>query len=238
MIKEAIDRILELQQPPTFEDCEGVERRYANNEVLRPTQIAPTEGSTLDGAIESAVKEIVPTVDKDCHIQCSMNHVVVFSHEVYNHRLFRHDIHFAKPILPDNFRFGSPMDIEGFIIHTADFFVRDDNYKQMIAAISCITDVQEQVIDDDGVSQTVTYKSRVGRKGEGKIEPFVTLRAYRTFREVEQPEATYLLRIGKGRDGPIVTLHEASGYDWKIKCTDAVYKYIRERVGDDVTVIR
>lgn len=230
MIKEAIDRILELQRPPTFEDCEGVERRTSINEVLRPTQIAPTEGFTLDGVIELALK--------GCHIQCSINHVVVFTHETYNNRLFRHDIHFAKPILPDNFRFGSPMDVESFIIHTADFFIRNDNYKQMIAAVSCITDVQEQVIDDDGMSQTVTYKSRVGRKGEGKIEPFVTLRAYRTFREVEQPEATYLLRIGKGREGPTITLHEASGYDWKIKCTDAVYKYIRERVGDDVTVIR
>ena len=230
MIKEAIDRILELQRPPTFEDCEGVQRRYRTNEVLSPTEIPPTEGSTLDGAIAAAE-------GYRC-IQCSMDKVIVFGFEHYNNRTFRHDVHVAKPILPDNFRFGYSMDIEGFIINTADFFVRDDNYKQMIAAIFCITDVQEQVIDDDGISQTVTYKSRVGRKGEGKIEPFVTLRAYRTFREVEQPEATYLLRIGKGREGPTITLHEASGYDWKIKCTDAVYNYIRERAGEDVTVIR
>jgi hypothetical protein len=230
MIKEAIDRILELQRPPTFEDCEGVHRFTDNGAALSPTEIPPTEGSTLDGAIAAAE-------GYRC-IQCSMDKVIVFGFERYNDRTFRHNIHIAKPILPDNFRFRSPMDIESFIIHTADFFIRDDNYKQMIAAISCITDVQEQVIDDDGISQTVTYKSRVGRKGEGKIEPFVTLRAYRTFREVEQPEATYLLRIGKGRDDPTVTLHEASGYDWKIKCTDAVYKYIRERVGEDVAVIR
>jgi hypothetical protein len=230
MIRNAIDKILELQKPLTFKDCEGVERSSYTYEVIRPTKIPPSEGSTLDGSIAAA--------EGYCCIQCSMEKVIVFGFERYNDRTFRHDIHFAKPILPDNFRFGYSMDIESFVIHTADFFIRDDNYKQMIAAVSCITDVQEQVIDDDGISQTVTYKSRVGRKGEGKIEPFVTLRAYRTFREVEQPEATYLLRIGKGRDGPTVTLHEASGYDWKIKCTDAVYKYIRERVGDDVTVIR
>jgi hypothetical protein len=230
MIKEAIDRILELQQPPTFMDCESVQRRYRTNEVLSPTEIPPTEGSTLDGAIAAA--------EDHRYIQCSMDKVIVFGFEHYNNRMFRHDVHVAKPILPDSFRFGSPMDIESFIIHTADFFIRDDNYKQMIAAISCITDVQEQVINDDGISQTVTYKSRVGRKDEGRLEPFVTLRAYRTFREVEQPEATYLLRISKGRDGPIVKLHEASGYNWKIKCTDAVYKYIREHVSDDVAVIR
>lgn len=230
MIRNAIDKILELQKPLTFKDCEGVERSSNTYEVIRPTKIPPSEGSTLDGAIAAAE-------GYRC-IQCSMDKVIVFGFERYNDRTFRHDVHVAKPILPDNFRFGYSMDIESFIINTADFFIRDDNYKQMIAAISCITDVQEQVIDDDGVSQTVTYRSRVGRKDEGKLEPFVTLRAYRTFREVEQPEATYLLRIGKGRDGPTVTLHEASGYDWKIKCTDAVYQYIRERVGDDVAVIR
>lgn len=230
MIRSAINKILELQQPPTFEDCEGVYRFTDSGKVLSPTEIPPTEGATLDGVIAA-------TEGYRC-IQCSMDKVIVFGFERYNDRTFRHNVHIAKPILPDNFRFGYPMDIESFIIHTADFFIRDNNYKQMIAAVSCITDVQEQVIDDDGVSQTVTYKSRVGRKDEGKLEPFVTLRAYRTFREVEQPEATYLIRIGKGRDGPTVTLHEASGYDWKIKCTDAVYKYIRERVDDDVTVIR
>jgi hypothetical protein len=231
MIREAIDRILDLQRPPTFKDCEGVERSTNNKGVISPTEIPPTEGSTLDGAIAAA---------EDHHyIQCSMNKVIVFGFEHYNNRMFRRDVHIAKPILPDNFRFGHAMDIESFIINTSDFFIRDDPYKQMIAAISCITDVQEQVIDDDGISQTVSYKARVGRKGEGKLEPFVTLRAYRTFREVEQqPEATYLIRIGKGRDGPTITLHEASGYDWKIKCTNAVYQYIRGHVGDDVTVIR
>lgn len=230
MIRSAINRILELQQPPTFEDCEGVHRFTDSGKALSPTEIPPTEGTTLDGAIAA--------VEGYCCIQCSMDKVIVFDFERYNDRAFRHNLHIAKPILPDNFRFGHPMDVESFIIHTADFFIRDNNYKQMIAAVSCITDVQEQVVDDDGVSQTVTYKSRVGRKDEGKLEPFVTLRAYRTFREVEQPEATYLLRIGKGRDGPMITLHEASGYDWKIRCTDAVYQYIRERVGNDVTVIR
>jgi hypothetical protein len=128
------------------------------------------------------------------------------------------------------FPFDTPLDPERFIVRASDFFDRDDNYKSMIAALSCITDVQETVTSDDGMTQTVTYKSGINRKDSGKLEPFVTLRSFRTFREVEQPQDTYLIRLSKGKEGPLVALYEASGYRWKQSCSEAVYKYIRDRV--------
>lgn len=230
MIKEAINRILEIATPPTFKDCEGVERYTAGGSAIEPPMRGPTFGSSLDGVVEAAMGERI--------VQCTYSKVVVFELEKYNKRVFKSTIHVANPILPDDFQFGRYMSIEDFLIETSDSFVRNENYKNMIAAVSCITDVQEHVVDDNGVSQTVTYKSRIGRKDSGKLEPFVNLRAYHTYREIEQPESTYLIRIDKNSKGPIIALHEASGYDWKVKCTEAVYEYIKTRVEESVKVIK
>lgn len=230
MIKEAIEKILEISQPPTYLDKEGVERYTNTNNAVRPRSNIFTTGSSLDSVIEIADNEML--------VVCSYDIVEVFEKIEYNNTIFSEKTHVAKPILPDRFPFGSWLDIESFIIRSANCFLKDEDYKRMIAAISSVTDIQSQELNDDGMSQNVTYKSRLGRKDYGSFEPLVKLRAYTTFAEINQPEATYLIRLRKGSDGPLVSLHEASGCEWKIKATDSVYNYIKSGVSPTVTVIR
>lgn len=227
MISEAIAKIIEIHNPqqPTFIDKCGVERHTKSGDVLRRPALDRTSGNSLESVVE-----VVSKYGDILEIQCSIDRVLVTGILEDNSCLYNHKVHIATPILPKDFPFGSPMDPEIFIIKASDFFERDDNYKSMIAALSCITDVQETVTSDDGVTQTVTYKSGINRKDSGKLEPFVTLRSFRTFREVEQPQDTYLIRLSKGKEGPLVALYEASGYRWKQSCSEAVYKYIRDRV--------
>jgi hypothetical protein len=227
MIAEAISKILEINNPPppTFIDKAGVERHTKSGDVLRRPKVDHTSGRSLESVVETVSK-----YGDILEIQCSINQVLVTGIVEDNRCLYTRIVHAATPILPKDFPFGSPMDPEMFIIKASDFFERDDNYKSMISALSCITDVQETVTSDDGVTQTVTYKSGINRKDSGKLEPFVTLRSFRTFREVEQPQDTYLIRLSKGKDGPLVALYEASGYRWKQSCSEAVYKYIKDRV--------
>jgi hypothetical protein len=227
MISEAIAKIIEIHNPPspTFIDKAGVERHTKSGDVLRLPTLNRTSGRSLESVVE-----VVSKYGDILEIQCSIDQVLVNGIVEDNMCLYTKLIHTATPILPKDFPFGSPMDPEMFIIKASDFFDRDDNYKSMISALSCITDVQETVTSDDGVTQTVTYKSGINRKDSGKLEPFVTLRSFRTFREVEQPQDTYLIRLSKGKDGPLVALYEASGYRWKQSCSEAVYKYIKDRV--------
>jgi hypothetical protein len=227
MIAEAIAKIIEIHNPPspTFIDKSGVERHTKSGDVLRCPKLDHTSGSSLESVVE-----VVSKYGDILEIQCSIDRVLVTGIVEDNMCLYTRIVHAATPILPKDFPFGSPMDPEMFIIKASDFFDRDDNYKSMISALSCITDVQETVTSDDGVTQTVTYKSGINRKDSGKLEPFVTLRSFRTFREVEQPQDTYLIRLSKGKDGPLVALYEASGYRWKQSCSEAVYKYIKDRV--------
>jgi len=227
MIAGAIAKIIEISKPipPTFVDKGGVERHTKSGDVIRRPTLDRTSGNSLESVVE-----VVSKYGDILEIQCSIDRVLVTGILEDNSCFYTHKVHVATPILPKDFPFGSPMDPEIFIIKASDFFERDDNYKSMIAALSCITDVQETVTSDDGMTQTVTYKSGINRKDSGKLEPFVTLRSFRTFREVEQPQDTYLIRLSKGKDGPLVALYEASGYRWKQSCSEAVYKYIKDRV--------
>lgn len=230
MIKEAIEKILEISQPPTYIDKEGVERYTNTNDVVEPRSNIFTTGSSLDSVSEIADNEML--------VVCSCDIVEVFEKIEYNNTIFTQKTHVAKPILPDPFPFGAWLEIESFIVKSSNCFVHDENYKKMIAAISSVTDIQSQELNDDGMTQNVTYKSRLGRKDYGGFEPLVKLRAYTTFADVDQPEATYLIRLRKGSNGPSVSLHEASGCDWKIKATDSVYNYIKSGVSPTVMVIR
>lgn len=236
MIEKAINKILSLQKPPTFKDCEGVERSTVTGEPL----IAPREPSIPATTLDSAI-EIANTLDPELTIiECSFCGVWVRERGEFNEHSVARLVCESKPILPDRFPFGDTMSVESFKIATADFFVRDKaDMAAMIETVSHITEVNEQVVTDDGMSTAVALKNKIGRPENGKVQAIWNLMSYRTFREIEQPVSMYLLRIhSNSRGGPLVSLHEASGYEWKIAATEAVYHYIRSRVGEECLVVR
>lgn len=237
MIREAIDRILELNPDPTFVDKEGVERFTESGKALERQMSPNFYLTTLDSAIEMANGPESDTV-KPVTIECSFSGIHVRYSDLYNQKVYRVLICESMPILPATFRFNQKISIEEFRVDAADFFVHDEEFRKLIATISKITEVNETVTTDDGMSTAVEIKNKIGRPENGKVEPFWNLRAHRTFAEVEQPLSQYLLRLSKGHSGPLVSLHEASGAAWKREATEAVYEHIKERVVEGVVVMR
>lgn len=63
----------------------------------------------------------------------------------------------------------------------------------------------------------------------------VTLRPYRTFLEVEQPESKFIFRIREGSDGqPMFKLVEADAGLWKYEAVDAIKKYLTENLPEEL----
>ena len=95
--------------------------------------------------------------------------------------------------------------------------------------------------EDDGIAQKVTRKRGIDNRIESvKLEPIVKLSPYRTFREIEQPEDRFLLRITAGEPGklPTVALHEAGGSAWKITAINSIYEYLTDKLNPQHKVIR
>lgn len=80
---------------------------------------------------------------------------------------------------------------------------------------------------DDGISQQVTIKTGVATVGNAIVPNPVTLKPYRTFVEVEQPESKFIFRM---KDGPTAALFEADGGVWRNKAMHEIKKYIYENL--------
>lgn len=64
-----------------------------------------------------------------------------------------------------------------------------------------------------------------GTEGEAVIPNPVTLVAYRTFSQVEQPESLYIFRM-QDRNGIQCALYEADGGAWKIDAMRRIKAYL------------
>ena len=62
-----------------------------------------------------------------------------------------------------------------------------------------------------------------------EVRPYVNMQPFRTFREVEQPESVFLLRLdGNGNVG----LFEADGGVWKLEATRNISAYFEQKLAD------
>jgi hypothetical protein len=81
--------------------------------------------------------------------------------------------------------------------------------------------------EDDGVSQRTTVKQGVALKETVTVKGRVTLRPYRTFREIEQPASTFVFRL-QSHEGavPACGLFEADGGTWKLDAVLAIKTWL------------
>lgn len=84
---------------------------------------------------------------------------------------------------------------------------------------------------DDGTSQKATITKGIAGKEDVIVPNPVTLRPYRTFLEVEQPESKFIFRIREGANGePSFKLVEADGGLWKYKAVTSIKDYLKDHL--------
>lgn len=104
----------------------------------------------------------------------------------------------------------------------------DTPYVQKL--LSDISTGAKVTYNDNGVATTVVTKKGIDLQSNQTIRPIVSLRPYRTFQEVEQPESVFLIRINDRG----ITFLEADGGMWKLKARETVKAYLEERLSEEV----
>lgn len=84
--------------------------------------------------------------------------------------------------------------------------------------------------NDNGVATTIVTKKGIDLQANETIRPIVTLRPYRTFQEVDQPESIFLIRINERG----ITFVEADGGMWKLKARETVKAFLEERLAGEI----
>jgi len=128
-----------------------------------------------------------------------------------------------SPISP-----GTYYDPEQFVVGLQAWFVADADRDAVLRAVGNIRDSAVTTATDDGVTQSVVASRGVLVERRDLPSP-VTLRPHRTFREVEQPASTFILRARAGKEGglPTLALFEADGLAWKLEAMKNVAAYLR-----------
>ena len=109
--------------------------------------------------------------------------------------------------------------------HTADA----DYALKLLSDISTGAKV---VYNDNGIATTVTTQKGVALQTNTQIKPLLSLRPYRTFQEVEQPESIFLLRVNERG----ISFTEADGGMWKLKARETVKEYFRQAFEKEISV--
>jgi hypothetical protein len=113
--------------------------------------------------------------------------------------------------------FGQFMNVEAFTIMLQTRFVQTEVRDQVIVLLASIREGTVRETVDNGYAQEVTSKAGVALVDSTKVSNPVVLQPFRTFREVEQPESPFILRLQSGEDRPKAALFEADGGAWKLE---------------------
>lgn len=102
-----------------------------------------------------------------------------------------------------------------------------------IYAMKLLSDIccgAKVVYNDNGIATTVTTQKGVALQSNEQIRPIITLKPYRTFQEVEQPESIFLIRVNERG----ITFTEADGGMWKLKARQTVKAFLEEQLAEEV----
>lgn len=227
MLKEAIEKIVSLAEAKTFE-IDG--RTYSDRTLHRidPPFYTPEEKSlcSLDGLVKLLKAEYNKIVEAPLFINVvSARRIDVFS--TYTDKYFRHNLYRVTSPTPQvNFGW---CDYETAMISIRSQFVPNEGTEYLLGLLSKITDENSVQTSDNGLSQTVEVKKGISLKAKEELKRRISLRPFRTFLEVEQPESEFILRL---QEGGRVGLFEADGGAWELRAKQNVSEYLEQELAD------
>lgn len=127
--------------------------------------------------------------------------------------------------------------VDRFIVYLQSCFVQDDNTENIMRVVGNITQGAESTFEDDGVTQRVTAKAGVARVETIPVPNPVTLRPFRTFPDITQPDSLFVLRVKAGQDeAPRCALFEADGGAWKNKAIQSIKEFLKNATEQQITI--
>jgi hypothetical protein len=132
----------------------------------------------------------------------------------------------------NTFQFGKFYDLEEFNIKLRTLFDQSAEREELLRLLGNIKEERVRTTEDDGISQTVIARVGIASVAEVRVPSPVTLRPYRTFREIWQPASPFIVRLRPGDEDelPTVALFEADGGQWKLEAINLIAEYFKDKV--------
>ena len=132
---------------------------------------------------------------------------------------------------PFGFKFDTWYNQEEFIINLQTAFQETEDLKLILKVAGNVESNSTANYGDDGCTQMTTIKKGIASKENVLVPNPVTLKPFRTFLEVEQPESKFVFRISEGREGaPMFKIVAADGGLWKYDAVNGIKQYLKENI--------
>lgn len=136
---------------------------------------------------------------------------------------------------PNGFSFDRYYDQENFIINMQTAFEQTNETALILKVSGNVENKTVANYGDDGTSQKATISKGIAGREDVIVPNPVSLRPYRTFLEVEQPESKFIFRIREdGSGAPEFKLVDADGGLWKYDAVRNIKWYIENNIPDDL----
>lgn len=229
MLKEFVRYIEDM----AFINFQHEGRTFTNHEVypIRDAQPKPLTVHTLEGILDYVHCEGLNKEDVYVHVE-DYNAVWLYS-KLYGREKQRDHFITAQAYKVEH-KFSANLTLKEFLTYIQAGFVPDENTAAILAALGNIVDETGVEYADDGVTQIVTARTGITRRGQISLPNPVTLRPYRTFPDVAQPEGLFVLRVDKVGDKIVCMLTEADGGRWKQIAVESIKEwFMSEGLTDD-----
>jgi hypothetical protein len=235
MEAEAIQQIVKLTDDPEIE----IGERHYTVRNLRPIEEprAPTlPFRTLTGLVDYIRSGIDKPNLTEHVLHVAQPSVVGLLSEL--HPLDRKREFLAGAELQEEgFPFDEWQDQENALIGIQTLFVDTTQRAALLKALGTMTADEIQTHMDDGVTQRVTAAAGVALADRRDLPSPISLAPFRTFREVDQPESLFVVRVRKQGERLAVALFEADGGAWKLEAVKRVAAWLREAVPEELKVL-
>ena len=234
MLKEFIEHIQQTAQQIIHKEGETtfVVTTQGILEELYPVIPHPDTLSlnSLD-ALVKLVQSEAAKMDTPLYITIP-NHLTVccFGQPDANARCFRQVYYEAKATDVPGWGESVQMGFEEMQIALRTRFQETPDAIYAMKLLSDISTGSKVTFNNNGIATSVTAQKGVALQTNEAIRPIVTLRPYRTFQEVEQPESIFLIRVNERG----ISFTEADGGMWKLKARQTVKAFLEEQLADMV----
>ena len=222
MIKEALEYIVGLKTP-VITEIDG--NTYSDKPLNRISYVpyAKTIGmKTLTSLVEYIKANIDSMSERMIVHVISPTEVHLYSSLDADRK--REYLVEVNAELPD-FRFGSFIDHENFVIALQSKFVPNEDRDLVLKFAGTVEDGTVAEYGNDGVTQKATIKTGVASKADAVVPNPVNLIPYRTFLEVQQPASDFIFRM-KSSCGVQCAIFEADGGAWKNEAMSRIKNYL------------
>ena len=235
MLKEAIEKIIEVSQP-IVKEIDGKTYVVDHNgnffEVTEETySLSTITLSSLDSLVKMVKTEALVLFQSPIYITIPTHmQVQCFSHPDTTKRFERRFFYEVRATDVPGWESNTSLKFDEAMIALRTRFQESPDATYALKLLSDITTGSKVTYSDNGVATSIVTKTGVALQTNESIRPIVVLKPYRTFQEVEQPASQFLIRINERG----INFVEADGGMWKFIARNTIKKYLEDFFKDEI----